>query len=138
MKFTKVSYRNLEARQKEIYNFQKVAGLLADYGFNCIKLSDDWKGADFLACHTGGKTLKVQLKARMTIDKKYKDKSLWVTFPEGGNWYLMKHADLVKMVQKHTKWLSSKSWRKAGGRFSSARSNDAVVDSIRKWMVGKV
>ena len=46
----------LNGKQKEIYNFQKSASLLADYGFNCIKLSDDWQGADFLAHHFDGKT----------------------------------------------------------------------------------
>ena len=54
MNLTKINYGELNARQKEIYNFQKVASLLADYGFNCIKLSDDWQGADFLAYHKDG------------------------------------------------------------------------------------
>ena len=30
---------------------QKSAAVLADYGFNRIKLDDDWNGADFLAYH---------------------------------------------------------------------------------------
>lgn len=64
MKLKKIKYSDLNARQKEIYNFQKVAAILADYGFNCIKLADDWQGADFLAYHKDGKeTLRIQLKA---------------------------------------------------------------------------
>lgn len=51
MKLKKIDYCELNPKQKEIYNFQKLAGILADYGFNCIKLSDDWNGADFLAYH---------------------------------------------------------------------------------------
>ena len=47
MKLSKINYSDLNSRQKEIFNFQKVAGVLADYGFNCIKLADDWQGADF-------------------------------------------------------------------------------------------
>ena len=47
MKLQRINYNNLNAKQKEIFNFQKVAAILADYGFNCIKLSDDWQGADF-------------------------------------------------------------------------------------------
>ena len=36
-----------------------------------IKLTDDWHGADFLVHHFDGTTtLKVQLKARLTIDRK--------------------------------------------------------------------
>jgi hypothetical protein len=63
MKLGKVQYENLNFKQKEIYNLQKVAAILADYGFNCIKLADDWQGADFLAYHKDGdQILKVQLK----------------------------------------------------------------------------
>jgi len=54
MKLEKIEYSSLNAKQKEIYNFQKVASLLADYGFNCIKLADDWQGADFLAYNHKG------------------------------------------------------------------------------------
>ena len=49
MKFNKIDYENLNARQKEVFNFHKIAAMLADYGFNCLKLTDDWQGADFLA-----------------------------------------------------------------------------------------
>ena len=37
--------------EKRIYNFRKVSAVLADYGFNCIKLTGDSNGADFLARH---------------------------------------------------------------------------------------
>ena len=56
MNFQRIDPDKLNGRQKEIYNFQKSAALLADYGFNCIKLTDDWKGADFLAHHFDGNT----------------------------------------------------------------------------------
>ena len=45
--FQRINTDELNGRQKEIYNFQKSAALLADYGFNCIKLADDWNGADW-------------------------------------------------------------------------------------------
>ena len=51
MKLRRIDYDSLNGKQKEIYNFQKSAAVLADYGFNCIKLADDWQGADFLAYH---------------------------------------------------------------------------------------
>jgi hypothetical protein len=63
MKLEKVQYENLNSKQKETYNFQKVAAIFVGYGFNCIKLADDWQGADFLAYHKDGdQILKVQLK----------------------------------------------------------------------------
>ena len=80
--FQRINPDELNGRQKEIYNFQKSAALLADYGFNCIKLTDDWQGADFLAYHFDGTTtLKVQLKGRLTINRKYAERDLWMNFP---------------------------------------------------------
>ena len=81
-RFQLVRYGDLNAKQKELFNFQKIAATLADYGFNCIKLADDWQGADFLAYHINGQTtLKVQLKSRVTIKHKYRGKGLWIAFP---------------------------------------------------------
>lgn len=36
MPFQKITYADLNARQKETFNFQKVSAVLADYGFACI------------------------------------------------------------------------------------------------------
>src|ERR1039457_2201301 len=97
--FEKIGYADLTARQKELFNFQKIAALLADYGYNCIKLADDWQGADFLAYHIDGTTtLKVQLKSRVTIDQKYTGKDIWIAFPHKGYWYLIEHDRLVEKV----------------------------------------
>nr|VFJ77999.1 MAG: hypothetical protein BECKFW1821C_GA0114237_11602 [Candidatus Kentron sp. FW] len=130
MKLERVDYARLNSRQKEIFNFQKVAGLLADYGYNCIKLSDDWHGADFLAYHyEGEETLKVQLKSRLSIDKKYCRKSLYMAFPMHGNWYLIEHDALVKAVAENTTWLESLSWNEHGS-YSSANPNKRLLEAI--------
>jgi len=130
MKLKKIAYSQLNSRQKEIFNFQKVAGLLADYGFNCLKMADDWQGADFLAYHKDGThTLKVQLKSRLTIGKKYQDKSLHIAFPFDSAWYLIEHDYLVALAKKHTNWLNSKSWRMKG-TYSSASLNPELLASL--------
>jgi hypothetical protein len=49
MIFNKVDYNKLNSKQKENYNFHKVASALADYGYNSLRLNDDWQGADFIA-----------------------------------------------------------------------------------------
>src|SRR5690554_3133070 len=88
--WTRPTYAELNAKQKEIYNFQQVAALLAGYGFNCIKLADDWQGADFLAYHyKGDRTLRVQLKGGLEIHKKYERKGLYMAFRTRGIWYLI-------------------------------------------------
>ena len=95
MKLEKVKYSDLNARQKENFNFQKVSAVLADYGFVTLRLSDDWQGADFIALHTSGNVLRVQLKSRLTFDKKYSDKGLYVAFGDGDAWYLYPHDELL-------------------------------------------
>jgi frataxin-like iron-binding protein CyaY len=128
--FKPIPYDQLKSKQKELFNFQKVASTLADYGFNCIKLADDWEGADFLAYHFEGKTtLRVQLKSRLTISKKYEGKDIWMAFPHNGSWYLIEHDRLVEKAGKHTDWLESSSWREKGG-YSSRSINPEFLDSL--------
>ena len=115
MQLTKINYRNLNSKQKEICNFQKVASHLSEYGFNCIKLADDWQGADFLAYHyEGNDTLRVQLKARLSIAKKYLGKSLHMCFPLQDRWYLVEHDALVEFLSETTTYLTSSSWTDKG------------------------
>lgn len=136
MEWKPIEYPNLSAKQKEIYNFQKVAGALADYGFNCIKLADDWQGADFLAYHKDGEqTLKVQLKSRVTISKKYRGKDLYMAFPIRGTWYLVPHKTLLQIVKETTSWLSSVSWTERGN-YSSASPSRSLVDRLARFKIG--
>jgi hypothetical protein len=127
----RIKYSDLNAKQKEIYNFQKVAGILADYGFNCMKLADDWQGADFLAYHTDRKdTLKVQLKSRLTIDKKFLRKGLCIAFPIKETWYLVEHDTLVHLVGKHSNWLNTLAWRPRNGKYHSKGPNSTLLESL--------
>jgi hypothetical protein len=90
--FERYPYQKLNSRQQEAYNFQKVSAVLADYGFVTIRLTSDWRGADFIAQHVDGITfLKVQLKGRPSFDKKYRDRDLQICFPNAGSWYLYPH-----------------------------------------------
>lgn len=137
-KFELVDYNALNARQKELFNFQKIAATLADYGFNCIKLADDWQGADFLAYHAReNTTLKVQLKARITVGKKYAGKDLWIAFPHKGFWYLVEHDQLLTKIAEHTDWQRSESWQVDGG-YSSKSINPALFKSLVENRIGPV
>ena len=133
MKLQRVAYQNLSAKQKEIYNFQKIAGVLADYGFNCTKLHDDWQGADFLAYHKDGEhTLKVQLKARLTIAKKYQSKGVHMAFPVNGTWYLIPHDELVEVVRRTTSWLTTESWLERS-QYSSAHPSSTLLAKLSEF-----
>lgn len=113
----KISYGELNARQKETYNFQKFSSVFADYGFVTIKLNDDWNGADFIAQHIDGERyLKVQLKARLTFDRKYCAKEIYICFREDDNYYLYNHDELLNIfLSRYEKSMAqSSSWQNDG------------------------
>ena len=110
---TKIKYGELNVRQKENYNYQKLSAVLADYGFVTMRLSDDWESADLIAQHVDGDTfLKVQLKARLFFSKKYMGKSLYIAFPYRDVWYLYPHDDLLEQLQVVSK--RTFSWSRKG------------------------
>ncbi|MEM8578634.1 MAG: hypothetical protein AAGF60_12345 [Pseudomonadota bacterium] len=89
--FLRVSYADLNARQ-ENFNFAKLAARLADFGYTCLRLSDDWQGADLLACHVDGQQiLRVQLKGRAAVDRKYEGKDIHIGFFDGADAYVYPH-----------------------------------------------
>ena len=111
MDLKRINYDKLNARQKENYNYHKVASALADYGYDCMRLNNDWQGADFIAVK-GDDMLKVQLKARFTLDKKYLGKDIFIAFREDENIFLFDHDEAVEMW-KH-KLVNRKAWTEGG------------------------
>lgn len=135
MELEKIRYSELNSKQKEIYNFQKVSSRLADYGFNCIKLADDWQGADFLAYHKDGiETLKVQLKSRVFVDDKYARKNIYMAFPIDNSWCLIEHDELLDLVSKNTVWLQSQAWAKTKA-YSSGSINKRLKLALQNHVI---
>ena len=116
--FDKVPYATLNSRQQENRNFHKVAARLADYGFNCMRLTDDWQGADFIALHVDGKTiLKVQLKGRLVIDRKYQTKGIHIAFLYGDDLFLYDHDAFLAFVEREGKiGEGTRNWHQNGYR----------------------
>jgi hypothetical protein len=109
--FQPIRYERLNSRQKENFNFQKVAAQLADFGFNCLRLSDDWQGADFIACHVDGNTfLKVQLKGRLNVNRKYCGKDIYIAFCYFGTWYVYPDDALLNELLAEGMLAGSRSW----------------------------
>ena len=138
MKLERTNYDELNSKQKEIYNFHKVASVLADYGFNCIKLSDDWQGADFLAYHKDGdQTLKVQLKGRMLIDRKYIGKNLYMCFRIGDIWHLILHDELMRIVEEILpETFETLSWER--GTYSWPRPPKQVRERLSRFALNSM
>ena len=129
----RVEQSELNGKQKEIYNFQKVAALLNEYGFNCIKLSDGWNGADFLAIHhQRDVTLRVQLKGGLEIDRNYQGKHQYMAFPIKDTWYLIEHDQLVDFCGAHASYLDTEEWN-TNGWYSTATANPRLLEVLEPF-----
>ncbi|OBU86575.1 hypothetical protein [Chromobacterium subtsugae] len=132
--WARVEYDQLNARQKENYNFQKLAAVLADYGFNCLRLTDDWQGADFIACHIDGETfLKVQLKGcRLLFDRKYCGKNFHIAFRDGEQFYLYPHDELLRQMMELGIIAGTKSWE-SGGNYHFPRMTEKQLRLLHPY-----
>jgi len=107
----KINYNDLNSKQKENYNYHKVAAALAEYGYDSMRLNNDWQGADFIAVKDD-EMLKVQLKGRFTIDKKYVGKDIHIAFIEDDVVKMYKHDEAVDIVPEYVS--NSYSWAEKG------------------------
>ena len=131
-KFKKVSYSKLNSKQKENFNFHNLASVLATFGFNSIWLNDDVQGADFLAVANEGAIFKIQLKGRLTFDKKYKGKDIYVAFPNQDGFCIYPHDDLLeKFLNRFNK---TKSWQE-GGMYSFNKLSKADEKLLLKYFL---
>ena len=108
---TKVSYKDLNSKQKENYNYHKVAAALANYGYDSMRLNNDWEGADFISVK-GDDMIKIQLKGRFTLDKKYEKKELYIAFIEKGIIKIYLHDEALEIATNNI--TDSKSWTENG------------------------
>jgi hypothetical protein len=70
------------------------------HGYNAFLPIID-QGIDFILHRASDdRSIKVQLKSRSTIDRKYeKYQDLWVAFPAQKEWYLMPHSEMIAAVE---------------------------------------
>jgi hypothetical protein len=135
LNLTLIKYRDLNARQRENYNYQKLSALLADYGFVTMRLSADWNGADLIAQHIDGDTfLKVQLKSRLTFCKKYVNKGLHIAFRRGADRYLYPHDELLEKVHMIAKMKGTLSWIE-GGEHSFASLTKPLFQILNPYQI---
>ena len=135
LSLSRIEYSALNSRQKENYNYQKIAGVLADYGFITHRLSDDWNGADFIAQHLDGvRFLKVQLKGRLCFYKKYLEHDIWMAFPTSRGWYLYPHDTVLELVASQTNIQNTDSWI-TGGAYSFPVMSTALAETLAPYLI---
>lgn len=134
--YARVSYEKLNAKQQESYNYQKLSAKMAEYGFTTILLNDDWNGADFIALHANKESvIKVQLKGRLSFNRNYIGKNLYIAFREDNIWYLYPHDDVLEKFKKHSnnadidrKWIEQ-------GTYSSNKLSKWMKDMLSEFIV---
>lgn len=135
--FIPINYQELNAKQKEAYNFQKVSALLADFGYLTIKLSDDWNGADFIMKHINeGTFYAIQLKGRLTFDKKYIGKDLYICFRHtDGRWFLYPHDELKAIFEENSNIFNTVSW--VEGTYTSSGLSKSQLEILRNYQIAE-
>ncbi len=117
MKLEKIKYTDLNSKAQEMYNFHKTAAILADYGYSCMWLSNDWNGADFIAVHIDGiSNINVQLKGGPSFAKKYRGKNLYIGFLDQDYLYIYPHDEILDQVEAV---ISDKKWQEKGTYFQT-------------------
>jgi len=113
----KINYESLKDKQQEIYNFQKVSSVFAEYGYSVTPLRDDVEFADFVAVpfnkNEKKEPLWVQLKSGcFIVSEKYYGKNLHICFfdQKTGKWYLYPHDKIYKEFEKN--FQKAKTWDK--------------------------
>ena len=141
----RVIYSDLNDKQKENFNFQKVSSVLVDHGFMTIRLSSDWQSADFIAQHTDGVTfLKVQLKGRFTINRDFFGKDLYICFPNRAwdkdrdwdrdrrGWYLCPHDMLMEKALEVTTIGTTVAWQ-LNVHYHSAKPPKSILSFLEEF-----
>ena len=135
----KIKYEDLKYKQREIYNFQRVSAVFAEYGYSVTALRDDVEFADFVAVHflrKESKKLWVQLKGRLTFWKEYFNKDLYICFfdrkREPKTWYLYPHDELYKELESE---LCEKEGWKKNQEYGMDSFPDWAKDYLEKYKI---
>lgn len=116
----------LSAQVIEVINRQRLIAVAMARGYNAFLPVYD-EGIDFIlyrearAGHPPD-LMKVQLKSRWTIQKKYLKRDLWIAFPDGEDWYLAPHDELVALGDD-AGFTASKSWSEHGSYHCAPMAN---------------
>jgi len=134
MKYSKIRYSDLSSKQKEAYNFAHLSALLSEFGLSSIWLQDDWQGADCLAQTADNEFIKIQLKGRLTFDKKYIGKKIYIAFPHDDGFYVYPHDKVLKKYEERFK--NTSSWNDKG-QYSMKNPNQRDKQALEGYFVSK-
>ena len=113
---------------REVINRNALVSLALAKGYNAFLPVFDG-GVDFILYREAdGHVLKVQLKGRWYIDKKYIDRDIWIAFHHDGRWYIAPHDEMVKLGDQ-SGFTTTKSWLE-GGAYSCPKLSKHMIESM--------
>lgn len=120
----------------EVINRQRLTAIALERGYNAFNPVFDG-GIDFILYREDGAggpadLRKVQLKGRWYIDKKYLGRDIWIAFPEGDEWYLAPHDELVR-IGDQAGFTETKSWAE-GGAYSRKGLSHSLAATMERWL----
>jgi hypothetical protein len=114
----------------EVINRNKFTNLALEQGYNVYLPVYD-RGVDFIVYHEKNEILiKVQLKSRWTIDRKYLEKGISIAFPIGNDWYLMPHDRMVELEEPYG--VRTNAWI-LGGSYNRIRPRRELVEAAKQY-----
>lgn len=121
----------LTAQAIERINTNALVAELMARGWNAYLPVYD-EGIDLLATQDDcARLLKIQLKSRWTIDKKYHGRDIHIAFREGDVWYLVPHDEAVSMGNE-LGYCARASWTK-GGQWSVGSMSAALLKMMAPY-----
>ena len=119
---------------RELENLYKLLPYFTRSGFTPFLPEFD-SGIDFIACREsaageGDVLIKVQLKGRWTIDKKYRGRSMAIAFPDEQDWYVIPHGEMVAFAEQ-AGFTNTKSWDQ--GTYSVGRLGSTLRQHSERW-----
>lgn len=98
-----------------------------------MPMNDDWNGADLVAIHINGSdVLRVQMKGRLVIAKKYAGQSLYIAFPADSEWFLYPHDRIMSTILTDSRVAHTSSWVN-GGMYSWPTLSEANRRLLEPW-----
>jgi hypothetical protein len=133
----KAEYMGFDSRSKEAFNTAQLGAVLARKEEYLLPLRFDSNGADVLAYNPAtNRTRAIQIKARATVEGKYRGKELWIAFPHWvtdhqQDWYVVPHDRLEEL------WGKTRTWQK-DAKFSANNPPKHLIAALLEYRVGSI
>lgn len=116
----------------EVKNRNALTDLLLDLGYNVyLPVLDE--GIDLIAHHEASRdTRLIQLKSRWTIAEKYRNRNIWIAFPDGRDWFLLPHDEMIEWPEV-AGYTATESWTRGG--YSTAHLSRALRQRCRSFQL---